>query len=270
MRITVIPLEPQVESTIAYLDSHGRSLGAPTMFAANQVAQAVRTFPAGTMTMTMDGTACDGAMEVVADNEADVLAWINWFEDPRCLVQPTRTHAIAETHAADRAQLIVEAAPGADVRIKPLDVPGAAPVKGPPDVAGYVAFVELAAGWYEVSLFENDEVTFRTPFELGVDIAHGIDIVVPPPPVPLECVGIDQRPCEAAMVEAWSWGLSPRTQQWPEVQAITVGPASTRTCPSEPGSINELDVTFDFVDARSHVIHMTRTAPGFLHPCPAF
>ncbi len=218
----------------------------------------------------MDDVDCEGSLAIAQDRETDVLAWINWFEEPRCILQTLRTHPPGESHAAASGHLIVEAAPGADVFIKPLDVVGAIPVKGPPDVQGYLTFIELPRGWYEVSLMTGLEVAFRTPVEIGTDGIGQIDIVVPPPAVPLECVDIAVRPCEAAMLEAWAWGLFPRSQQWPDVSAISVGPTNTKTCQSEPGSVNELDVTFDFVDETEHTWHLTRRPGGHLHVCPLY
>jgi hypothetical protein len=270
VRITVVGQSVQVRATLAYLDAQGGTLGFPSVFAPGQVAEAVRVFPAGTVTSSMDGVDCDGSIDVVADQETDVLAWINWFEEPRCILQSVRTHPSGAAHAGDRGQLVVLAAPGADVRIKRLDVIGLAPVKGPPDVQGYVAFVELPAGWFETSLTEGDDVVFRTPVELAVGGARSIDVVIPPPAVPLECVDVGRRPCEAAMLEAWSYGMYPRTQEIGPIASVTVGPATLETCQSEPGSINELEATFEFEDKTSYTVQLTRTPPGYLHACPAY
>ena len=72
------------------------------------------------------------------------------------------------------------------------------------------------------------------------------------------------------MLEAWAWGPFPRTQQPGTLAAVSVGPASLKTCQSEPGSVNELDVIFKFEDAASIPISLTRRPGGHLHPCPAY
>ena len=270
VRITVVGNSIQVDEQLEYLDSGGRALGEPTIVRRDQPIHVRRAFPPGTISVTMGGVVCAGTFDIVEEQETDVLAWLNWFEEPDCIVQSLRTHPAGETHGAATGQLIVEAVPGADVRITPLDIVGALPTKGPPDVEGYLAFTELAMGWYELSLMKGLEVAFRTPVEIGADGIGQLDVVKPPPDVPLDCVGIAQRPCEAAMLEAWAWGLFPRNQQVGTLTAATVGPASSKTCQSEPGSVNELDITFEFSDAASTSISLTRTATGPLHPCPAY
>ena len=270
MRIILAGLQIQVRAQLDYFDFDGKALGDATILEPDHVVEVRRAFPPGPMTVTMDGSDCLGSVNVLADHEIDVLAYIQWFEDPRCVLQSVGVHPPSEAHTGARGQIIVEAEPGADVRVEALDVPDAQPFKGPPDVAGYVTFVELAAGWYEVSLRDEDKVVFRTPVEIGVDGIGQVDIVVPPPVVPLKCIEIEQRPCEAAMLEAWSFGLFPSIHDPGKISRVTVGPAASRTCGSEAGSVNELDVTFERVHDTTNVISMTRSPSGFLHVCPAF
>lgn len=270
VRITVVGNSIQVDERLTYLDGEGHALGDPTAVLREQPAHVRRAFPPGTITVVMGDAECAGTFDIMEDQETDVLAWLNWWEEPRCILQSLRTHPAGETHSAATGQLIVEATPGADVRITPLDVIGGLPIKGPPDVRGYLTFIELPQGWYELSLMNGLDVAFRTPVEIGADGIGQLDVVIPPPDVPLECVEIAQRPCEAAMLEAWAWGLFAGDQQPGTLSGVSVGPASSKTCGSEPGSINELDVTFDFADGTSIAVSLTRRAGGHLHPCPAY
>lgn len=230
---------PHSPLTLTYLASDNLVAAGPDFLLSETSISLDRPLPAGDIRVVANKEVCLGALTIASGMEVDA----EYGEFDGCRVNVIDTHPIGsiahpQPHTAINAMLPVDA----ELVVRSLDpLNPMADIRLPSGPRGEIEDVAVKPGRYELFALVGGEVLTSKVVDVkrGQRWVHNLRVLSPD--VPRDCGTVNATDCEAAIAEAYAWGLFIESGQ--DLRSVEVRHTKYGAC---DGNLdNRWDLTFE-------------------------